>query len=159
MLAAHTGLYDWLLLFHILAAIVWVGGAILAQVLAVRVMSARDPAVMRGLVEAFEWTGNRMFAPASLILLILGVWMVIEEPAWEFEQFWVIAAIAMFAYSFVTGAFYLGPRFKRLKELWETEGTDSPAATALLRRLFRFSRIELVLLILIVFDMVLKPGL
>jgi hypothetical protein len=36
---------------------------------------------------------------------------------------------------------------------------ESPAAQELMRKLFRFSRIELVLLILIVLDMVLKPDL
>ena len=61
--------------------------------------------------------------------------------------------------SFLSGFFYLGPQSGRLKQIYQTEGVESPAATALLGRLFLASRIELVLLILIVLDMVLKPGL
>jgi uncharacterized membrane protein len=159
MLAEHAGLYEWVKTFHILAAITWVGGAIYGQVLAIRIFNGSDPVVMRGVVAAFEWTGNRVMAPASLVLLALGTWMVILEPAWTFGQFWVLAALGMFAYSFVSGALYLGPQLGKVKRLWDQEGIDSPAAGALVRRLFKVSRIELALLILIVFDMVLKPGL
>ncbi|MGZ5292009.1 MAG: DUF2269 family protein, partial [Actinomycetota bacterium] len=106
-----------------------------------------------------EWIGMRVFAPASGLLLVFGVWMVIDDPAWDFDQFWIIAAIAMFAYSFLSGLLYLGPQSGKLKTLFETEGPTSPKALSLMRRLFLVSRIELVLLVLIVFDMVLKPGL
>jgi hypothetical protein len=40
----------------------------------------------------------------------------------------------------------------------EREGENSPEATARLQRIFLISRIELVLLILVVLDMALKPG-
>jgi hypothetical protein len=85
--------------------------------------------------------------------------MVIDEPAWTFGQLWILAALAMFAYSFLSGLLYIGPQSGKLKKIYETEGVESPAGVALLRRLFVMSRIELVLLVLIVFDMVLKPGL
>jgi hypothetical protein len=65
----------------------------------------------------------------------------------------------MFAFSFVSGAFYIGPQTGKLKKMYEAEGTEAPGAPALIRKIFVISRIELVLLILIVFDMVLKPGL
>jgi uncharacterized membrane protein len=154
MIAA--GVYEWLKAFHVLMAVVWVGGAIMLQVLAVRTMRANDPKRLRMFAGEIEFVGTRIFMPASLILVILGVVMVIDR--WAFDQFWIIAAIAMFAFSFVSGAFYLGPQTGKLKKLYETEGTDAAGAPVLIRKLFVVSRIELVLLVLIVFDMVLKPG-
>jgi hypothetical protein len=100
-----------------------------------------------------------VFTPAALLLLGLGIWMVILEPAWTFGQFWILAAIAMFAYSFLVGAIYLGPQSAKLKRTYERDGAESVEASDILKRLFLASRIELALLILIVFDMVLKPGL
>jgi hypothetical protein len=157
MLAAR--LYDWLLAFHILMATVWVGGNILMQVLAVRINRERDPMKTAQFLGDVEWVGTKVFAPASGLLLLLGIAMVIKEPAWTFGQLWVLAAIAMFAYSFLTGLLYLGPQSGRLKKLYEAEGPTAAAAPAIIRRLFLASRVELVLLVLIVFDMVLKPGL
>jgi hypothetical protein len=142
-------------------AIVWVGGGINIhiQLLAIRVVNQNDPVRLASFVRDIEALSTRVFAPASLILLGLGIWMVILEPAWTFGQFWILAALAMFAYSFVTGAFYLGPQSGKLKKMYEAEGPTAPGAPALIRRLFLVSRIELVLLVLIVADMVIKPGL
>jgi hypothetical protein len=42
--------------------------------------------------------------------------------------------------------------------MYETEGLSAPGAPAIIRRLFLVSRIEIVL-VLIVADMVIKPGL
>ena len=43
-------------------------------------------------------------------------------------------------------------------EVLELGGLEAPAVNAIIKNIFVVSRIELVLLILIVFDMVLKPG-
>ena len=151
-----AGVYEWLKSLHVLMAIVWVGGAIALQVLAVRTMRARDPERLRIFVGEVEFVGTRIFTPASLILLILGIIMVIDR--WAFEQFWIVAAIVMFAFSFVSGAFYLGPNSAKLRKMYEAEGANAAGAPELIRKLFLVSRVELVLMVLIVFDMVLKPG-
>jgi uncharacterized membrane protein len=153
-----AGLYEWLKAFHILMAITWVGGAIVLQILAIRVRGSNDPERLRSLSGDIEFVGTRVFTPATLILLGLGIWMVIDSPAWTFGQFWVLAGLGMFAFSFGSGAFYLGPQTGRLKKMFEAQGSDAPGARALIDRLFLVSRVELVLLVLIVFDMVLKPG-
>jgi hypothetical protein len=57
------------------------------------------------------------------------------------------------------GAFHLNPQSAKLKKMFTTAGPGAPGAPALIRKLFLVSRIELVLLVLIVADMVLKPGL
>jgi len=151
-------LYLWLKAFHVLMAVTWVGGAITLQILAVKITRSEDRELLRSYTGLVEFVGTRIFTTASLILLALGIWMVIDSPAWDFGQFWVLAAIAMFAFSFVSGAFFLGPQSGKLKEMYDAEGTNAPGAPALIRRLFLVSRIELVLMVLIVFDMVLKPG-
>jgi uncharacterized membrane protein len=151
-------LYLWLKAFHVMLAIVWVGGAIVLQVLAIRIVRADDARVLRTFAGQVEFVGSRIFAPASGLLLVLGVWMVVITPAWSFTQLWIVAALVMFAYSFVSGAFYLSPQSGRLKRMYEEHGDEAPGAPGLINRLFLASRIELVLLVLIVFDMVLKPG-
>jgi uncharacterized membrane protein len=151
-------LYLWLKAFHVLMAITWVGGAITLQVLAIRIASSNDAEQLRDYSGHLEFVGTRVFMPASLVLLGLGIWMVIDSPAWTFGQFWVLAALAMFAFSFVSGAFYLGPKSGQLKRMFAEHGADAPGARELIGRLFVVSRIELALMVLIVFDMVLKPG-
>ena len=56
------------------------------------------------------------------------------------------------------GSSFLGPESGRIAKIVETEGAASPNAQARIKRIFLISRIELVLLLLVVIDMVVKPG-
>jgi uncharacterized membrane protein len=149
-------LYDWLKVGHILMAIVWVGGAITLQLLATRIQRAGTRAQLYELTGHIEYVATRLFIPASLVLLILGIWMVVIGP-WNFGMAWIDLAIAMFLYSFISGFFYISPQMRKTRALAEREGVDSEHVGVLIGRIFLVSRIELVFLVLIVLDMVLKP--
>ena len=60
--------------------------------------------------------------------------------------------------SAILGAIYIGPRTKKIAELFEAEGPTSTAARALLSRVFMVSRLELVSFAIIIALMVFKPG-
>lgn len=53
---------------------------------------------------------------------------------------------------------YVGPRTKKIAELFEAEGPASTAARALMSRVFLVSRLELVSFAIIIALMVFKPG-
>jgi uncharacterized membrane protein len=150
--------YEWLLFFHIAAAIVWLGSGVAVQVLAFRANRADDPARMVTIAHEAEWFGMRIFLPSSLTVLVLGIFLTVDGP-WDFRQTWIILAVIGWGLSFVTGAAFLGPESGRIGKLLAAEGPESPAVRARIQRNFLVSRIELVLLYLIVLDMVVKPGL
>jgi uncharacterized membrane protein len=150
--------YEWLLFFHIAAAIVWLGSGVAVQVLAFRASRAGDPARMVTIAHEAEWFGMRIFLPSSLTVLVLGIILTVDGP-WDFGQTWIILALIGWGLSFVTGAAFLGPESGRIGKLLAAEGPESPAVRARIQRIFLVSRIELVLLYLIVLDMVVKPGL
>lgn len=61
--------------------------------------------------------------------------------------------------SFIAGAGYLGPESGRLGKLVDERGPDDPEYQRRISTIFLVSRIELLLLILVVLDMTVKPGL
>lgn len=150
--------YEWLLFFHIAAAIVWLGSGVAVQVLAFRANRAEDSARMVTIAHEAEWFGIRIFLPSSLTVLVLGIILTVDGP-WDFGQTWIILALIGWGLSFVTGAAFLGPESGRIGKVLAAEGPESPAVRARIQRIFLVSRIELVLLYLIVLDMVVKPGL
>ena len=153
LIAATT--YQWLLTAHILAAVIWVGGAFATQVYAMRAQRA-GPGRVAEFAGDIEWLGTRVFIPASLTLVVFG-FLLAEEANWAWE-FWLYAGLAVWALSFLVGAGFLGPESGRINKLSAEFGPEHPDVQARLRRIFVISRIELVLLILIVLDMTLKPG-
>jgi uncharacterized membrane protein len=150
--------YEVLLFGHRLAAMAWVGGDLMIQMFYLRARTAGPERVLAFSKEV-EWIGLRVLNPASLLVVILGVLLVIEVDGYEFSQFWISAALVMFLASAVTGAGFLGPEAGRIGKLGDELGPTAPKVQRRISRVLLISRIEFVLLVLIVLDMVIKPGL
>jgi uncharacterized membrane protein len=151
--------YKWLLAFHILLAVVWVGSNVAIQILVIR--ATRAPAdKLAYLASEIEWYGTRVLIPSALVLVILGFILLHESSgAYDLGQGWVLFGFIVFLLSFVSGAGYLGPESGRLSRMVEERGPEDPEYRQRLKRIFLVSRIELLLLILVVLDMTVKPGL
>jgi uncharacterized membrane protein len=150
-------LYELLLAIHVLAAVVWVGGATSLQVLAIRATGSGDPVRMATFAGEAEWVGMRIFMPSSIVVLLAGIALVLEG-SWGFDQLWILLGLAGIAFSIVTGAAFIGPESGRMKALLESRTFEDPEVQSRLNRIFLISRIELGVLLLIVLDMAIKPG-
>jgi uncharacterized membrane protein len=141
---------------HVLAAVVWVGGALMLNILAELALRSPLPGRKAEFARHAERVGLRLFAPTGLILVIVG-FVLVHQGDWGYEP-WIVVALVAYALSFLTGLLFIGPESGRIGKLIETEGDASPAVVARISRIFLISRIELVILFLIVVDMVIKPG-
>ena len=155
MLAIVTWYEVWKTL-HVLAAVAWVGGALTLNVLAFFALRSQLPGRKAEFAHEAEKVGMRLFLPAGVILVVMG-FILVHQGQWGYHT-WVILALVAYGLSFVTGAAFLGPESGRIGKAIAVEGPDSPAVAARINRIVLVSRIELVILLLIVVDMVLKPG-
>lgn len=152
-------LYEWLLFAHIATVVAWVGANTVLQFLAVRAQGV-GPERTVGFLADIEWLSFRYFIPISLAVVALGFGLVAEsDGAYDLGQFWVAAGIAMFLVSFITGAAFLGPESGRIAAMAEERGPADAEVQRRIARVVWVSRIELLLLIVVIFDMVVKPGL
>jgi uncharacterized membrane protein len=147
--------YEWFKAFHVLPAVLWVGTNFAFNVLLARIDVAADPKGTAKLLRNIGWVGQRLLAPLSLALLIFGFLMVAKLD-WDFPG-WIVFGLIVWGYSFLAGAFYVGPRLEPLADQLDAEGYS--AAVASKEKTFTLvARVELVLLALVVLDMTLKPG-
>ncbi len=147
--------YQWYLAVHILTAVIWVGGAHAIQLFAARILKGGDPDRLAGFAKDVEWIGTRVFTPSSLLLLVFGFLLVSEADIGY--PFWVVFGIAVFAYSFLSGILFLGPESGRIGKLVDERGAADPEVQRRIKRILVFSRLELLLLVLVVIDMAIKP--
>jgi uncharacterized membrane protein len=150
-------LYDVLKTIHVLGAAIWVGGGVFGHISAGRAFRSNDPGKIADAGAEGEWIGNRVFFPAAMVLLATGIWMVVIS-GWNFSDFWIIFGIAGYALSAINGMAFLNPVSKRVGELAASSDTVTPELKSQLDRLTTFSRIDLTILILVVINMVIKPG-
>ena len=155
-MAAAATWYDFWKLLHVLAAIVWVGGALMLNILAALAIRSPLPGRRAEFARDAEKVGMRLFAPTGLLLVIMG-FVLVEKGGWGYHL-WVILGLVAYGLSFLTGLLFIGPESGRIGKAIETEGAESPAVAARIDRILLISRIELVILFLVVVDMVLKPG-
>ena len=92
--------------------------------------------------------------------MVLGFILLHESSgAYDLGQGWVTFGFIVWLLSAGAGSFYLGPESGRLSKMVEERGPEDPEYLRRLGRIFLVSRIELFLLILVVLDMAVKPGL
>jgi len=148
--------YTVLLAVHLLAAVVWVGSNVALDLQAARALATDDPARTSGFLSDAAFLGGRVFAPAAGILLLAGFGLMVEVD-YDFD-FWIIFALAVWLLSFFLGIFYFGPESSKLSEMVVADAPP-PEVGARLTRLAKISRVETILLLLVVIDMAIKPGL
>src|ERR687892_2318567 len=148
--------YEIYLTFHVLMAIVWLGGGLALSVLGWRIALTNDGRAMAVFAKNVEWVGNRIFVPASLALLVLG-FLMIHDGNWSYSSLWIDIGLAGFAVTFLTGLLFLGPQGGKIGKLIDAEGPDSTAVKAQIRRVLFVSRLDLITLYAIAGNMLVKP--
>ena len=150
---------NWYAIFrvvHVSVAVFWVGGGILLTVLGLKAEMADDPNEIALLARWAAWTGERLFAPAGGVVLLMGIAMMINTN-WGWGKFWVVAGLVGYALTTAIGIRVLSPQAKRIAELSETKGTTDPETQAAIRRILVIARFDVAVLLLVVADMVTKP--
>jgi hypothetical protein len=124
---------------HVVAAALWVGGAAMIQALALRIVRTGDARRQADFAKDTEIVGMRLFIPTTWILLLAGIAMMINLD-WSWGQNWIV-----------------GPEGGRIAAVIEREGPASPEVQARIRRILTVSRCELVILVTVIVNMVVKP--
>ncbi|HZK52273.1 MAG TPA: DUF2269 family protein [Actinomycetota bacterium] len=150
-------MYDFWLFVHVLMAIVWVGGNIHLQIIGARLVAINDALQIGNFSKQAEWIGTRVLTPAAIVIVVAGVFMTLDR--WDFEQLWIIIGLAGFLYSAINGAVFLGPLSGKNAKLIDERGVEDPEVQGNIRKLFTYGRIELVILIVVVWAMTMKPTL
>jgi uncharacterized membrane protein len=150
---------DWYALFrlvHVVLAVFWVGGGLTVTLLALWAERKQAPDEMALIARQAAFVGERFFAPAGLVVLLMGIAMMINTD-WGWGKFWVIAGLIGYAATFVTGLAFLGPESKRISALLAEKGAAAPETQAAIGRILAIARVDTGVLLLVVADMVTKP--
>jgi uncharacterized membrane protein len=150
---------DWYSLFkafHVLFAVVWVGGGTLLTILAIIAERSNDPNQIAAVARQAATVGEKLFAPVGLVVLAMGIAMMINTN-WGWGTFWIEAGLVGYAASFLIGLLVLAPRAKKLHSAIESNGPTHPDSIVQIKSIMLIARVDVALLLLVVADMVTKP--
>jgi uncharacterized membrane protein len=151
-------LYEFLKTLHVIGAAAWVGGGAISLFQAARVRASGDQGRMIDFLDEAEWLGKKYFAPLAGVTALMGVLMVLKVGAENFKEPWIVIGIVGFLLSSFIGARYLTPESARLRELVSQKGLDDPESKSRIQRITMVTRLDTLILVLVIADMVIKPG-
>lgn len=150
-------LYRILLFVHVVAVILWVGPGILFQIFTERAAATDDTATLRTVAREGERLGKTLFGPASMIVLVTGVWLTIEG-SWGFDRIFVVGGLVGVVASMAIGQVFIAPTVKRLEEGLSSSASLNPEMKSGLIRLRNAGRADALIMAAVVFLMTVKPG-
>jgi uncharacterized membrane protein len=150
-------LHNWLMFLHILGAIVWVGAVILLTAMTERANRAPDRAVVLRLSRDLEWVGPWLIGTSSAVVLGAGIWLVFVEEGMAFSQLWLVLTLILVGVSMVQGI-SSGPEGKRILLMADERGPEDREVRRRLNRLLWLGRLDLLILVAVLWLMVFKPG-
>lgn len=150
---------NWYSLFkaiHVTLAVVWVGGGVLLVILALLAQRTSDPDQLVTVARQAAFAGERIFAPAGLIVFLMGIAMMINTN-FGWGKFWVVLGLVGYAATFITGIAVLAPLARKINAVSDERGPTDPEAIALINRILLIARVDIAVLLIVVLDMVTKP--
>jgi uncharacterized membrane protein len=142
-----ASLYEWLMFLHVLAAMVWVGGLVALLAFGRRTLREGDPGAVARFVGSLRVIG---------LVLVLGIWMVLDSDAWDFGQTWVWLGLAVLVAAALVGAIFLSRAGLAAERA--VQAADTAEALRQLRLWSVGIGVIVALLVVATWDMVFKPG-
>lgn len=150
--------YETLVWLHVSFAVLWVGGSVMLNIMALRARAGGDPSQMAALFRNLAWFGERYFMPVSLLTLVFGFWLT-HEGNWGYsDNPWIVVALAIYVVAFFLGMLFLGPESKRIvRQLDAGPATPDGATVGRMMRYFNVAHLDASALLVILFLMSVKP--
>lgn len=144
-----------LLFIHILAAATWLGANV-TQIVVNPVMAKTGGAAAAAWMRQTLRMGNIVYAPAAVVALLTGIFLVIDGAQWEFEQFFVVLGFITVIVGAVLGTRVFGPLGHKAADLYDSG--DATAAAAVQSKLSTWGYVDTALIVLTIYAMVGKLG-
>ena len=154
--ATQTTWYFVFKMLHVGAAVLWVGGGLFIAICAILAELANDDDQLLEIGRLADQVASKVFALMSFVVLGFGFAMTANGNI-GYDQFWIIFGLVAWAASAATGILFLTPETKRLTSAMAARGPKDPEVQARLRRILLVLRVDIAVMLLIVFDMVVKP--
>jgi len=146
-------IFKWI---HVTVAVFWVGGGLTLTILGLRAERMKDAREIVTVAQQAAFVGEKLFAPAGLVVLLMGIGMVVHQDL-GWGHFWIIAGLIGYAATFATGIGVLAPLAKKIERSAQANGPEHPETIALIQRILLVARVDIAVLLLVVADMTLKP--
>ncbi len=151
--------YEALKFLHIAAVIAWIGGGIGIFTLQTRLMMANERGPLMAIGGQMESFSKVYFSPLAAATLLTGMFMVGTTDGLSFTDAWILIGFGGIVVSMGIGLGAIRPTGQKLVQESQKTPPDGAAMAGYAKRMRVLTVTNLVLLMVVVWAMVVKPGL
>jgi len=119
---------NWLLFFHVLGAIMWLGGSIYIESLMAGASRTKEQRTVVRTAQRVIDANRVIMLVGPLLVLVFGIWLVIElHGVRGFEKFWILGAFVLAGAAFAANLFYFRPKTQEFNALVAERGMEDEA--------------------------------
>jgi len=144
-----------LLSIHLMAVAAWLGANVTRFVVTPSMQKIGGAPAAAWMLQTVR-LGTRVYTPAAVLILLTGVWMVLRETVYSFEQTFVTLGFFTVIVGAVLGVRVFAPRGREIATLHEA-GEETHAAAAH-KKLVLFGLADTALIVLTIWAMVERIG-
>jgi uncharacterized membrane protein len=119
--------YQLLLVLHLLAAMVWVGGGLAGMVVGGSIYRSGDMSALSRFCRSFASVAAPLFGGSALLVLATGIWMVARSSV-DFGAMWISIGFTGWLVSMGMGATIVGRSWFKLGLALEEPGANAETA-------------------------------
>ncbi len=150
-------LFEFLKTIHVLSIATWFGSGLAINIIGMRLLATGAGPFSSFVLNAGWWAG-RAHPAAGVLLLLTGFGMVADADISIGKPWIIIGIVGLFAAMGIGGGMIGKASESLMKGIEASGGTMTAEHRPLAERLFLGSRIEAGILLLVIVDMVIKPG-
>ena len=159
-LEGRFAMIEWVIVFHVMAGAAWFGGPVYIEGLMATAGRAKDSETILTITSTAVKTSVRVFTGATILLLITGVWIVLDDASpFAFEDMFISIGFLIVLIGLGITIFYFRPKGASLESDVAENGLSSTTALAKAKQISMVSHIMTLLVTIAMITMVLKPGL
>jgi uncharacterized membrane protein len=157
-LGPTSGAYQAVMIVHILAVVVGFGALFVNSVYSVQ-GRRRGGAEWAAISEANEFVATRVAAMAIYLVPILGIALIgMSNKVYKFSQAWVSTAFLLYLVMLAILLAVVRPSYRKLNGLLRSASPDAGAISAVEKRMASFIGVNHLLVVVVIYLMVVKPG-
>lgn len=145
-----------LLIIHILAVSLWLGGSVMNGVLNMKVEATGNTAANAGLARAETTLGLQFYMPMAVLTLLSGIGLVLGNDAYSFGSLFVSFGFLAIIVAAALGPLKFQPLSDRIADAWEAG--DVATAQAATKEIAMWSAVNTGLIVVALILMVLRTG-
>ena len=142
----------WFLFFHIVGVILYVGGDIILNILALKSYKEQD---VNGFLKVVKWI-SPVVGIGAILTLPSGIGLVLQSSVWSFSMFWVLSGLFMVVIAGISESIYFGKQVRTIQSILTEQVSEDTGITARMKHIIRIAAIINLLFLIVIWLMVFK---